>query len=276
VLRTPPAARDETGPAAREPHIGHRRALSKRDDEKRRPDVHTKIPCRCRPNAPIFVPLHACVAPAPSGNPGIPFPEPGTHGERRPRVPIRRQTDYVSDERRHGFMSRGAARDGRVRSHSIGHSGGGHRLFAHPPVEKERPRLARVAAHPCLRFANPHQSRKGCGADGLSAQGAFRSWLGRIAETIAKVSGAISSHRLRTVLSAPVKASLSNVPRTTTNQPPFTFRASRMNCLTDRRLPAGRWRCSNSLRTMILAVGRPSCGTARMSRAAPANGRHIA
>jgi hypothetical protein len=154
-------------------------------------------------------------------------------------------------------MSRGAARDGRVRSHSIGHSGGGHRLFAHPPVEKERPRLARVAAHPCLRFANPHQSRKGCGADGLSAQGAFRSWLGRIAETIAKVSGAISSHRLRTVLSAPVKASLSNVPRTTTNQPPFTFRASRMNCLTDRRLPAGRWRCSNSLRTMILAVGMP-------------------
>jgi hypothetical protein len=30
------------------------------------------------------------------------------------------------------------------------------------------------------------------------------------------------------------------------------------------------------LRTMILAAGIPSCGTARMSRAAPAIGRHIA
>jgi hypothetical protein len=44
VLRTPVPLGDETGPAVREPHIGHRRALSKRDDEKRRPDVHTKIP----------------------------------------------------------------------------------------------------------------------------------------------------------------------------------------------------------------------------------------
>lgn len=30
----------------REPHIGHWRALSKRNDEKGRPDVHTKFPCR--------------------------------------------------------------------------------------------------------------------------------------------------------------------------------------------------------------------------------------
>jgi hypothetical protein len=30
------------------------------------------------------------------------------------------------------------------------------------------------------------------------------------------------------------------------------------------------------LRTMILAAGCRSCGTTRMSRAAPANGRHIA
>jgi hypothetical protein len=44
-------------------------------------------------------------------------------------------------------MSQGAARDGRVRSHSIGHSGGAHRLFPHSPVEKERPVGHRAADH---------------------------------------------------------------------------------------------------------------------------------
>jgi hypothetical protein len=42
-------------------------------------------------------------------------------------------------------MSQGAARDGRIRSHSIGHSGGGHRLCPHSPVEKEKPVGHRVA-----------------------------------------------------------------------------------------------------------------------------------
>lgn len=58
-----------------------------------------------------------------------------------------RQTDDVSHERRHGFMSKGAAGDGRSRSHSNGHSGGAHRLFPHSPVEKERPVGHRAADH---------------------------------------------------------------------------------------------------------------------------------
>jgi hypothetical protein len=164
--------------------------------------------------------------------------------------------DFVSDERRHGFMSKRAARDGRVRSHSIGHSGGGHRLFCSSASRERKTTTCPRCRTPMPALRKPTSIAEGMGG-GWTAQGAFRSWLGRIAETIAKVSDAISSHRLRTVLSAPVKASLSNVPRTTTNQPPSAFRASRMNCLTDRRMPAGRWACSNSLRTMILAIGMP-------------------
>jgi hypothetical protein len=101
-------------------------------------------------------------------------------------------------------------------------------FFAHPPVEKERPRLARVAAHPCLRFANPHQSRKGCGADGRArhaaarltstgksgllpeCQGALRFWLGRIADDDMRRSATRSRRTGCTVLSAPVQDSLSH------------------------------------------------------------------
>ena len=67
-----------------------------------------------------------------------------------------RQTDFVSDERRHGFMSKGAAGDGRIRSHSIGHSGGGHRLFPHSSVEKERPVGHRAADHDLPALPHTH------------------------------------------------------------------------------------------------------------------------
>ena len=97
------------------------------------PTSTPKFPCRNGRMA-LSLPIHACLAPAPSDSQGLPFP-------RRPQdgYQLGRQTDFVSDERRHGFMSKGAAGDGRIRSHSIGHSGGGHRLFPHSPVEKEGP-----------------------------------------------------------------------------------------------------------------------------------------
>ena len=121
MLRTPPAARDETGPAARGPHIGHRRALSKRDDEKRRLDIHTKIPLPMPAEWPVSLCLYMHAWPArPSGNPRHP-PSHGAFSSREHTVnigfscidsppdglPVRRAPAS-------GFMRAGAARDGRV------------------------------------------------------------------------------------------------------------------------------------------------------------------
>src|SRR3954471_9911872 len=119
-------------------------------------------------------------------------------------------------------MSKRGAGDGRVRSHSIGHSGGGQSAFLLIRQSRKKDHDLPALPHTPACASQTHINR-GRDGGGWTAQGAFRSWLGRIAETIAKVSDAISSHRLRTVLCAPVKASLCNVRRTTTNQPPSTF-----------------------------------------------------
>ena len=136
------------------------------------PTSTPKFPCRNGRMA-LSLPIHACLAPAPSDNQGLPFPRAppwlGTHGERRPWLPIGRQTDDVSDERRHGFMSKGAAGDGRGRSHSNGHSGGGHRLFPHSSVEKERPVGHRAADHdlPACRTPMPALRKPTSIAEGM-------------------------------------------------------------------------------------------------------------
>jgi len=62
-------------------------------------------------------------------------------------------------------MSQGAAGDGRVIRQSKKKAAGASGRW---------PRVARVAAHPCLHSADPHQSRKGCGVDGRARHAAAR------------------------------------------------------------------------------------------------------
>ena len=186
------------------------------------PTSTPKFPCRNGRMA-LSLPISACRAPAPSDNQGLLFPR-RLHGgsyihERRPWLSIGRQTDDVSDERR-----------------DAGHEPGRGRRWKSFASRKRRPRghrwLTRVPRRrtPMSALADPHQSRKGCGADGRArhaaarltstskrallpeCQGAFRLGSGELPMTVAKVSDAISSHRSHCLVRSGARLPVSRLP----------------------------------------------------------------
>jgi hypothetical protein len=131
--------------AARVPHIGHRRGLSKRDDGKYRPDVHTKIP-QIRPDAQAF----SCNMRAGRGR----RPR-SDQGPQQRGFPARTRNSCRAVHRRKQpgspgggvaiFGRKGATRHGRHRFHSAGDSRGARGLLRREAVEDEGPMGHRVA-----------------------------------------------------------------------------------------------------------------------------------